>query len=104
MKQHLLSPLVLAIVFISSIPAVGQDESLRTIQSKGTLVWGADQEGGGPFVFPDEQDPNKLVGFEVELAELIAAHMGVKAQFAQGQWDKLPDLLDRGDIDIVLIW
>lgn len=24
------------------------------------------------------------------------------AEFSQGQWDKLPDLLDRGDIDIVL--
>lgn len=102
LKQHLLSPLVVAIGFISSLAAHGQDDSLRTIQSKGTLVWGADQEGGGPFVFPDEKDPNKLVGFEVELAELIAAHIGVEAQFAQGQWDKLPDLLDRGDIDIVL--
>ncbi len=102
LKQYLLPPLVLAIGCLSSLSALGQDDSLRTVQSKGTLVWGADQEGGGPFVFPDEKDPNKLVGFEVELAELIADHMGVKAEFAQGQWDKLPDLLDRGDIDIVL--
>lgn len=102
MKQLLLLVFGLLIGIIIDIPAMGQDESLRAIQSKGSLVWGADQEGGGPFVFPDENDPNKLVGFEVELAELIAAHMGVKAQFAQGQWDKLPDLLDRGDIDIVL--
>ena len=102
MRQPLPLLFALSIGIILDIPAHGQDDSLRTIQSRGTLVWGADQEGGGPFVFPDEQDPNKLVGFEVELAELIAAHMGVKAQFAQGQWDKLPDLLDRGDIDIVL--
>ena len=47
-------------------------------------------------------DPNRLQGFEVELAELIAEHLGVQPKFAQGQWDKLPDLLDRGDIDIVL--
>jgi polar amino acid transport system substrate-binding protein len=102
LKQLLLLVFGLSIGIILDIRALGQDESLRTIQSKGTLVWGADQEGGGPFVFPDEKDPNKLVGFEVELAELIAEHMGVNAQFAQGQWDKLPDLLDRGDIDIVL--
>ncbi len=94
--------LVISICLMPVSPAFGQDDSPRTIQTLGTLVWGADQEGGGPFVFPDEKDPNKLVGFEVELAELIAEHMGVKAQFAQGQWDKLPDLLDRGDIDIVL--
>ncbi|MFO0999145.1 MAG: ABC transporter substrate-binding protein/permease [Planctomycetaceae bacterium] len=102
MRQPRLLMLVTLIWFIRLSPSFSQDNSLRTIQSKGTLIWGADQEGGGPFVFPDEKDPNKLVGFEVELAELIAAHMNVKAQFAQGQWDKLPDLLDRGDIDIVL--
>ena len=102
MRQLLSLLVALPIGIFLDVSAYGQDDSLRTIQSKGTLVWGADQEGGGPFVFPDEKDPNKLVGFEVELAELITEHMGVKAQFAQGQWDKLPDLLDRGDIDIVL--
>ncbi|MCA9080305.1 MAG: ABC transporter permease subunit [Planctomycetaceae bacterium] len=77
-------------------------ERLEQIQQRGTLIWGADQEGGGPYVYPSEQDPSVLVGFEVELAKLIAEHLGVAAQFEQGQWDKLPDLLDRGDVDIVL--
>ena len=92
---------IIALVTISH-PAAAQSESLQAIRTKGTLVWGADQEGGGPFVFPVDADPTKLTGFEVDLAELIASHIGVKAQFQQGQWDKLPDLLDRGDIDIVL--
>lgn len=78
------------------------DEALDRIRQRGTLIWGADQEGGGPFVFPDTKDPTRLTGFEVELAGLIAESLGVTAQFSQGQWDKLPDLLDRGDIDIVL--
>jgi polar amino acid transport system substrate-binding protein len=78
------------------------DQTLDTIRQRGTLIWGADQEGGGPFVYPRPDDPARLTGFEVELADLIAAHLGVKAQFAQGQWDKLPDVMDRGDIDIVL--
>lgn len=78
------------------------DQGLDAIRQRGTLIWGADQEGGGPFVYPRPDDPTQLRGFEVELAELIAAHLGVQAQFAQGQWDKLPDVMDRGDIDIVL--
>lgn len=77
-------------------------EGLETVRRRGTLIWGADQEGGGPFVFPAADDPGRLAGFEVELAETIAARLGVKARFSQGQWDKLPDLLDRGDIDVVL--
>ena len=78
------------------------DDGLDRIRGRGTLVWGADQEGGGPFVYPDPNDPTQLVGFEVELAQLIAEHLGVRPEFSQGQWDKLPDLLDRGDIDLVL--
>jgi len=77
-------------------------DTLETIRERGTLIWGADAEGGGPFVFPRDDDPTAYTGFEYELAELLAAQLGVKAQFAQGQWDKLPDLAKRGDIDIVL--
>lgn len=80
----------------------GQADTLETIRERGTLIWGADAEGGGPFVFPRDDDPTAYTGFEYELAELLAARLGVKAQFAQGQWDKLPDLAKRGDIDIVL--
>ncbi len=87
--------------FIQSLIA-SADEGLDRIRQRGTLIWGADQEGGGPFVYPDPGDPTQLIGFEVELAELIAESLGVKAEFSQGQWDKLPDLLDRGDIDLVL--
>ena len=78
------------------------DDGLDQIRLRGTVVWGADQEGGGPFIYPDPDDPTRLIGFEVELAQLIAEHLGVTAVFSQGQWDKLPDLLDRGDIDLVL--
>ncbi len=78
------------------------DATLERIRARGSLIWGADQEGGGPFVFPDERDPTRVLGFEVELAALIAESLGVRAEFSQGQWDKLPDLVDRGDIDIVL--
>jgi len=78
------------------------DEGVDKIRQRGTLIWGADQEGGGPFIYPDPSNPEQLIGFEVELAQLIAEHFGVKPVFFQGQWDKLPDLLDRGDIDLVL--
>lgn len=77
-------------------------DALQRIQQSGVIRWGGDQEGGGPFVYPDPQNPVRLQGFEVEIAEWLAARLGVEAQFCQGQWDKLPDLLDRGDIDIVM--
>ncbi len=83
-------------------PQLCGGEILERICARGMLVWGADQEGGGPFVYPATDDPHRLEGFEVEVAALLAARLGVQAEFFQGQWDKLPDLMTRGDIDLVL--
>ena len=68
---------------------------LDDIVRRGELVWAADEEGGGPHVFPDVDDPRRLTGFEVEFAALLADELGVKARFQQGQWDRLPLLLGR---------
>ena len=57
---------------------------LDAVVARGELVWAADQEGGGPHVFLDPDAPGRLTGFEVELAELLAAELGVKARFQRG--------------------
>ena len=77
-------------------------DALEEIRERGELVWGADEEGGGPYVFRDPEDPDRMLGFEVELAEMLAEELGVKPRFQQGQWDQLPSLLARGTIDVVL--
>ncbi len=97
-----LSGLLCLGVIFADLRSVVAGEGLNRVKQRGVLIWGADQEGGGPFVYPATDDPTRLEGFEVELAELLASELGVKSQFQQGQWDKLPDLLDRGDLDIVL--
>lgn len=77
-------------------------DALADIQSRGELIWGADQEGGGPYVFADPSDPDTLTGFEVDLADLLAKHLSVNAKFSQKNWDTLPQFLDAGEIDIIL--
>ena len=66
------------------------------------LRWGGDAEGGAPFVEADPGDPNKLVGFDVEIAELIAAKLGRTPQFIQVQFASLDQSARRGDFDIGL--
>jgi polar amino acid transport system substrate-binding protein len=66
------------------------------------LRWGADAEGGAPYVFPDPRDPTRLVGFEVDLAEALAGALGRRAEMVQNQWDGLIPGLERGDYDIAL--
>jgi polar amino acid transport system substrate-binding protein len=90
----------LACLLLTAAPAT--PDTLDQIRSRGHLVWGGDQEGGAPFVFPRDDDPSQVRGCDVELMELLAKKLGVTSRFAQGQWDKLPELLERGDIDMVL--
>ena len=66
------------------------------------LVWAADAEGGAPYTFPDPRNPSHIIGFEVDLADALAARMGRKARFVQNQWDGLVPGLERGEYDVVI--
>lgn len=76
--------------------------ALQEIKSRGVLRWGADAEGGAPYVYPDPQHPEHLIGFEYDLAEALAARLGLKAEMVQNQWDQLIPALDRGNFDLRL--
>ena len=89
--RRVLSANMLGAALVSTAAAADLDE----VVARGELIWAADQEGGGPHVFPDPANPQRLTGFEVELAALLAEELGVKARFQQGQWDRLPLLLGR---------
>ena len=67
-----------------------------------SLRWGGDAEGGAPFVEADPADPNTLVGFDVEIAELVARQLGRTPQFVQVQFTSLDQSARRGDFDIGL--
>jgi polar amino acid transport system substrate-binding protein len=77
-------------------------DTLAAVRTRGELRWGADSQGGAPYVFQDPMDPNHLVGFEVDLADALAKRLGAKARPVQGQWEGLLDLLGRGDFDVAL--
>src|ERR1041384_2213623 len=66
------------------------------------LRWGGDSEGGEPYIFPDPKNLRGLVGFEVDLANLLGDELKCSAVFVQNQWDGLIPGLERGDYDIVL--
>src|SRR5262249_33978799 len=96
-------PLLISVLLQGSfsLASAGTDH-LDTIRHRGVLLWGADAEGGAPYVYPDPQRPEQLIGFEWELAQALAAKLGVKAQMVQNQWDQLIPALDRGNFDIIL--
>jgi polar amino acid transport system substrate-binding protein len=75
---------------------------LAAVKARGELLWGADAQGGAPYVFQDPMEPNRLIGFEVDLAEVLAGKLGVRARPVLGPWDSLLELLARGDFDVAL--
>src|SRR5690242_18107161 len=87
-----LTSLILAIASCYS-PVFARD-TLQEIKQRGVLRWGADAEGGAPYVYPDPEKPGRLIGFEVEIAEALAQRLGLKAEMIQNQWDQLIPALD----------
>lgn len=74
-------------------------EQLQTINDKGVLNVGV--EGTyPPFSFVD--DSGKLSGFEVELSELIAKELGVKAKVQPTKWDGILAALESKRLDVVV--
>ncbi len=84
------------------VPPAFASDALEQIKRRGVLLWGGDAEGGAPYSYPDPQKPEQIIGFEYDLAEALAAKLGVKVQMVQNQWDQLIPGLERGNFDIVL--
>lgn len=67
-----------------------------------SLRWGADQEGGAPYIFPSDENQEVLIGFEVDMAEKMTSYLGVKVEFQQSQWDALPSMLQADKVDFIM--
>jgi len=66
------------------------------------LRWGGDAEGGAPFVAADPDDPSRVIGFDVEVATLLAEALGRTPRFVQVDFMSLAPAAARGDFDIGL--
>ncbi len=92
----------LCVLLYWAAPSASKPGALEEMRKRGYLLWGSDAEGGAPYIFPDPKDPERLIGFEVELAAAIARELGVTAKQAQNAWDSLIPGLQRGDYDIAM--
>lgn len=112
-KRDLLKNTALSLAFLSIFSLAACDHSSETnqkeastsqdhltrIKSTGVLKVGLEGDWQ-PFSFHDEKD--KLVGYDVEVAQNIAKKLGVKAQIVEGPWDGLFAGMDSGRYDVVV--
>jgi ABC-type amino acid transport substrate-binding protein len=79
----------------STLPPVG---TLARVKQRGTLKIGYATKNLPMSFFNND---GELVGFDVELAELLADTLNVKAGFIPIEWSTMPQMLAAGDIDIM---
>ena len=84
----------------AAVPALAEEaDALKKIQERGTLIVG--MEGNwSPWTYHDEKT-GELTGLEVDIANLIAEGLGVKADFQEAPWDALLAGVDAGRFDII---
>ena len=83
----------LAVIAGASAPAAQPPRELR---------WAGDPEGGAPFVEADPARPELVVGFDVEVADLIARGLGRTPQFVLITFTSIVQSVERGDAEIGL--
>jgi polar amino acid transport system substrate-binding protein len=76
--------------------------SVCAAPSERDFLWAGDPEGGAPFVEADPAQPDKVVGFDVEIADLIARGLGRKAAFINITFTSIDQSIERGDAEIGL--
>ena len=77
--------------------AADSDSDVAYIQGKGTLVVGITN-----FEPMDYQDANgSWIGFDADMAKLVAEKLGVAIEFVEIDWDRKVDELDGKGIDVV---
>ncbi len=68
------------------------------IEDKGTLIVGLD-DTFAPMGFRDEND--NLIGFDIDLAEAVAAELGIEVEFQRIDWDAKEMELSSKRIDCI---
>ncbi|MBX3260051.1 MAG: ABC transporter permease subunit [Labilithrix sp.] len=101
-SRAVLLAVVAAIVGLAACGRAAPSSALERVRAAGVLRWGADVQGGEPFVYGAPGDPERLVGFEVEIAEAIARELGVRAELVQNDWSNLVPSLERGTFDVAM--
>ena len=98
-RQALMGVMAVALVAGMSVKTFAAENLLNKVKERGTLLVGL--EGTYP-PFSFQGDDGKLTGFEVEFAEALAKHLGVKASLKPTKWDGMLASLDSKRIDVVI--
>ena len=99
MKKLISIILSIALILTAAAAVAEGNDSLNEIKTRGYLIVGTEGTWS-PYTYHDEEE--KLVGFDVEVAKLIADYIGVDVQYSETVWSSIFGSLDAGQIDLVV--
>ncbi len=91
-----------ALATMLTLPPAAAEAPTKSPPEKSPLRWGADSEGGAPYICKDPQDVNRYVGFEVDLAAALEKPLGRRIEFVQYDFKSLTAGVRRGDFDFAM--
>ncbi|HEU4402662.1 MAG TPA: ABC transporter substrate-binding protein/permease [Candidatus Polarisedimenticolia bacterium] len=100
--------LAVALVFLPPALAAaravggGPGKALPSRPPGAALRWAADAEGGAPYIFKDPKNPDRNVGFEVDLIEALSRDLKRPITFVQYDYKSLIPGIQRGDFDFAM--
>ena len=98
--KKLISILLSVVLILTAAAAAAEgNDHLDGIKARGYLIVGTEGTWS-PYTYHDEEE--KLVGFDVEVAKLIADYIGVDVQYSETVWSSIFGSLDAGQIDLVV--
>lgn len=98
-RQALMGAMAVVLMAGVSAKTFAAENLLNQVKERGTLRVGL--EGTYP-PFSYQGDDGKLTGFEVDFANELAKHLGVKADLKPTKWDGMLASLDSKRIDVVI--
>lgn len=111
MKKTLKKLLAMAMVAVTGVAVLGCGktnegenavDSLTSIKEKGTLVVGLSADYA-PYEFHILEDgEDKIVGFDIKIAEEIAEDLGVELEIKDMDFDTLVAAIPAGKIDLII--
>ena len=99
MKKSVLTLTVTLALIFTLVTVATAGPVLDRILKKGEVVVGIT---GNQLPLSATTKTGEIIGFDAELAKLIAANMGVKARFAVMPFSELLPALEKGKIDMII--
>ncbi|MGY3765077.1 amino acid ABC transporter substrate-binding protein [Vagococcus vulneris] len=97
-KLVVLVGIIFGVTIFTACGSQGKQQSYEAIKKRGELIIGVD-DTFVPMGFRDEQD--KLVGFDIDLANVVTKELGLKAKIQPIDWSLKESELKNGTIDVI---